>query len=33
MDLNTVKQDLVSREFLAVILAGFGNEYVLYHPK
>lgn len=28
MDLNTVNTDLVSREFLAVVLAGFGNEYV-----
>ncbi|KAJ3562794.1 hypothetical protein NP233_g9353 [Leucocoprinus birnbaumii] len=26
MDLETVKQDLVSREFRAVVLAGFGNE-------
>jgi len=33
MDLNTVKQDLISREYLAVILAGFGNECVLYLPS
>ncbi|TFK44620.1 UDP-3-O-glucosamine N-acyltransferase [Crucibulum laeve] len=26
MDLDTVKSDLVTREFLAVVLAGFGNE-------
>lgn len=29
MDLDTVKPDLVSREFKAVVLAGFGSEYVL----
>lgn len=33
MDLDTVKQDLVSREYLAVVLAGFGNECALCFPK
>jgi len=28
MDLDIVKPDLITREFLAVVLAGFGNEYV-----
>jgi len=28
MDLDNVKSDLVTREFLAVLFAGFGNEYV-----
>jgi hypothetical protein len=28
MDLERDTTDLVTREFLAVILAGFGNEYV-----
>ncbi|KAF8894888.1 UDP-3-O-glucosamine N-acyltransferase [Gymnopilus junonius] len=28
MDLDDVKSDLVTREFLAVVLAGFGNELV-----
>lgn len=27
MDLGRDATDLVSREFLAVVLAGFGNEY------
>lgn len=30
MDLDNVKSDLVTREFLAVLFAGFGNESVMY---
>lgn len=30
MDLATVNTDLVSREFLAVVIAGFGNESVSF---
>ena len=30
MDLDNVKSELVTREFIAVVLAGFGNEYVFF---
>jgi hypothetical protein len=29
MDLDNAKSELATREFIAVVLAGFGNEYVL----
>ena len=29
MDLDNTKSELATREFIAVVLAGFGNEYVL----
>ena len=28
MDLDNAKSELVTREFIAVVLAGFGNEYI-----
>jgi hypothetical protein len=33
MDLDNAKSELVSREFIAVVLAGFGNEYVPFVTK
>lgn len=33
MDLDNAKSELVSREFIAVVLAGFGNEYVPFVIK
>lgn len=33
MDLDNAKSELVSREFIAVVLAGFGNEYVPFFIK
>jgi hypothetical protein len=33
MDLNYVKTELVTREFLAVVLAGFGNECAFSLPS
>ena len=33
MDLDNTKSELVTREFIAVVLAGFGNEYVSFRHQ
>lgn len=33
MDLDNVKSEPATREFIAVVLAGFGNEYVYFFLK
>jgi hypothetical protein len=33
MDLDNAKSELATREFSAVVLAGFGNEYVSFFIK
>ena len=33
MDLDNTKSELATREFIAVVLAGFGNQYVFLFIK